>query len=364
MVIDSSEAGTTAVSLSLHYVHQRSTRRWTALVDGTLIAVLQSGIYEFYSMMHADQRSPLGGKAVTNELIKQLSGADIDLQQSSLDHWIIAEGLKRQHCHIAPTCLDSNTALRSRWQLWPAERISAFQMGMHPRLGADSPIARISHRMVRNITSQMISLEEPWDLRTESSVEDCLEQMVELPDGNSIRVHRELMEAPEILFSPAHSGKHWLESTVPASLPEILVDCVMECDVDIHNELLQNIMLSGGNCFLGQRGATEATMPKPRIGMGVESDSHEWIKSSNGKWNKFSPPDTMLCTPFQTRLKHEIGRIEPISYPRGHHRSKVHGKAIDEAFQTVNVIQQPNSDVLSYLGGKSIHNSSANEMLS
>ena len=106
-------------------------------------------------------------------------------------------------------------------------------------------------------------------------------------------------------------------------------------------------------------------MPKPRIGLGhYESDSHEWIKSSNGKWNKFSPPDTMLCTPFQTRLKHEIGRIEPISYPLGHHQSKVHGKAIDEAFQTVNVIQQPNSDVLSYLGGKSIHNSSANEMLS
>lgn len=77
----------------------------------------------------------------------------------------------------------------------------------------------------------------------------------ELPDGNEIHIGGNRFKLPEIVFQPE------LASTFPGSsealkmangfpvkgLPDLVIDCINKCDVDVRKELYNGVILTGGN---------------------------------------------------------------------------------------------------------------------
>jgi len=75
--------------------------------------------------------------------------------------------------------------------------------------------------------------------RAETSTE--LEQNYELPDGQVITIGAERFKCPEILFQPN------LFRMKQEGIHKLLFESIMECDVDIRNDLFNNIVISGGS---------------------------------------------------------------------------------------------------------------------
>lgn len=62
----------------------------------------------------------------------------------------------------------------------------------------------------------------------------------ELPGGQVIAVGNECFRTPEALFQPAFIGHE------SAGIHETTYESIMKCDADIHKDLWDNIVLSGG----------------------------------------------------------------------------------------------------------------------
>ncbi|KEG09935.1 putative actin [Trypanosoma grayi] len=82
-----------------------------------------------------------------------------------------------------------------------------------------------------------------------------------LPDGTELTLGHELLQAPEVLFSPALIGKEHV------GLAGIVADAVRVADVELRAELCQHVYLTGGTTLLqgfGQRFLTELLQLTPR----------------------------------------------------------------------------------------------------
>uniref|UniRef100_A0A8D0HI42 Uncharacterized protein n=1 Tax=Sphenodon punctatus TaxID=8508 RepID=A0A8D0HI42_SPHPU len=67
------------------------------------------------------------------------------------------------------------------------------------------------------------------------------EEVMRLPDGNSVRIGLHLCRAPEILFTPINVGVH------TPGLHVMIADSVRKCDRDICSHLYGNVVLCGGS---------------------------------------------------------------------------------------------------------------------
>lgn len=75
-----------------------------------------------------------------------------------------------------------------------------------------------------------------------------------LPDENKITLKEEQVLAPEILFNPSIIGSEFM------SFPEMVSFCVSKVDIDIRSNVMQHILLAGGNTLfknLKERTGTE-----------------------------------------------------------------------------------------------------------
>jgi len=70
---------------------------------------------------------------------------------------------------------------------------------------------------------------------------DFPEESVRLPDGNMIVMGKEKFMAPEIMFQPSLANKK------TCGIGELLYYSLLKCPESLHQELLSNITLSGGN---------------------------------------------------------------------------------------------------------------------
>ncbi|KAL0041850.1 hypothetical protein WJX79_006533 [Trebouxia sp. C0005] len=76
----------------------------------------------------------------------------------------------------------------------------------------------------------------------------------ELPDGNEIQIGPDRFKVPEVLFQPKllssfkglESVQGYDGSQTVASIPELVLESVGKCDVDVRRDLYSGIILTGG----------------------------------------------------------------------------------------------------------------------
>ncbi|PIA34573.1 hypothetical protein AQUCO_03700099v1 [Aquilegia coerulea] len=95
----------------------------------------------------------------------------------------------------------------------------------------------------------------PYD---ESSYANIPTTAYELPDGQTIEIGADRFKIPDILFNPSIvqtiPGMESLAGSASSvrSLPQMVIESINRCDVDIRRELFSSILLSGGTASMQQ----------------------------------------------------------------------------------------------------------------
>ena len=98
------------------------------------------------------------------------------------------------------------------------------------------------HEIVRDIKEKYAYVAYDFDEEYETSRNGGDSDVTyELPDGNVIMVANERFRCPEVLFRPALIGSE------AKGLHDATFDAVINCDVDVRDDLYSNVVLSGGN---------------------------------------------------------------------------------------------------------------------
>merc|ERR1712178_523373 len=66
------------------------------------------------------------------------------------------------------------------------------------------------------------------------------EKQFEMPDGQVVTVHNQMIRCPELMFKPSLDGKEMM------GLHELTRKTVNDCDLDVRKDLLGNVVMSGG----------------------------------------------------------------------------------------------------------------------
>ncbi|XP_020579051.1 actin-related protein 4 [Phalaenopsis equestris] len=79
----------------------------------------------------------------------------------------------------------------------------------------------------------------------------------ELPDGQIIEIGADRFKVPDILFNPSiiqtiPGMENFADSSLVSGLPQMVIESINKCDVDIRRELFSSILLSGGTASMQQ----------------------------------------------------------------------------------------------------------------
>ncbi|KAJ4713353.1 Actin-related protein [Melia azedarach] len=79
----------------------------------------------------------------------------------------------------------------------------------------------------------------------------------ELPDGQTIEIGADRFKIPDVLFNPSlvqtiPGMENMAENTPFRGLPQMVIESINKCDVDIRRELFSSILLAGGTASMQQ----------------------------------------------------------------------------------------------------------------
>ncbi|ESR54175.1 hypothetical protein CICLE_v100208362mg, partial [Citrus x clementina] len=79
----------------------------------------------------------------------------------------------------------------------------------------------------------------------------------ELPDGQVIEIGADRFKTPDVLFNPSlvqtiPGMENFAENIPFRGLPQMVIDSINKCDVDIRRELFSSILLAGGTASMQQ----------------------------------------------------------------------------------------------------------------
>jgi actin beta/gamma 1 len=162
-------------------------------------------IYEGYALPHAILRFNMGGRDLTDYLMKILTERGYSFTTTA-EREIIRD-IKEKLCYTAHTTPE--------WEI------------------LNDIKAKLRY------ANQGIYMQEKETATTSSSL---IEKQYELPDGQVITIGNERFQCPEPLFEPFVVGLHkW------GGVCGLFDSSIMRCDVEMREDLYANIVLSGGS---------------------------------------------------------------------------------------------------------------------
>lgn len=204
-----------------------ATGRQTSLVvdtghEGAVVCAVHDG----YVLQKSISRSPLGGSLLSKCMLK------------------VAESI----------LAEKNFTIRPRYSIKRTER----QPGVFEVHEVDSSNTTASFKQyhVDQIAADMKDSicrvsDTPFDEQENANIPTV---SYELPDGNEIQIGSDRFKVPEVLFQPkllsSFKGLETVQgydgSQAVASIPELVLDSVGKCDVDVRRDLYSGIILTGG----------------------------------------------------------------------------------------------------------------------
>jgi actin-like protein 6A len=203
-----------------------SGRATSLVVDSGGGSTTVAPVHDGYVLQKAVLSSPIGGEFLTDCLIKSLESKGITIKPRY--------AFKRKEI-----------------------RTGEFQT-----VDVDWPNTTESYRIYcqRIIASDIKECvcrapDTPYD---EISYSNIPTTSYELPDGQTLEIGADRFKIPDILFNPPLAQtipgmEHFAEiSPSVRGLPQMVIDSINKCDVDIRRELFSSILLSGGTTSMQQ----------------------------------------------------------------------------------------------------------------
>jgi Actin and related proteins len=246
--------------------------RATALVvdcggGGTSVTAVHDG----YALKQASARSPLGGDAITDIVLKYLE--------------------KKKACPIRPRH-EFTRRLNKDGETFDVSAVKRPNISSSYRLFKQREIAAD----VKETTCRLS--DRAYD---EAEMKNVPTVAYELPDGNVVDVGAERFKIPELLFRPELLAELDLGADAPElktpdggdakGLPALILDVINSCDVDVRKDLFGGMLLAGGGVDVraaareARGGAARRRAHNVRVNMtpsanAVERKFRPWIGGS------------------------------------------------------------------------------------
>eukprot|EP00455_Lapot_gusevi_P021511 TRINITY_DN22557_c0_g1_i7.p1 TRINITY_DN22557_c0_g1~~TRINITY_DN22557_c0_g1_i7.p1 ORF type:complete len:267 (-),score=57.82 TRINITY_DN22557_c0_g1_i7:423-1223(-) len=138
----------------------------------------------------------------------------------------------------AVSCLDmAGRKLTEYMAKLLAERDRAFTfVAEHGRVLASNA----DYDTVHDIKEKLCYVALDFELELKAAQSSSIEKSYELPDGRVLSIDHERVRCPEALFQPSLMG---LQGD---GIHQAIYNSIMKCDVDLHQDLYANTLLSGG----------------------------------------------------------------------------------------------------------------------
>ena len=195
--------------------------------SGTTVAAVHDG----YAMQKAVTRSPLGGDAITDIVLKYLE--------------------KNKGVPVRPR-YEFTRKPKGDGESFTVTDVDCPNTSAGYRLFKQREIAADLKENVCRLSDSMYSEEDNTNIPAVS---------YELPDGNTIEVGHERFKIPELLFQPHLLPSLDLGDDAPdlkmadgsplRGLPALILENINKCDVDVRKDLFGGMLLAGGGSLFG-----------------------------------------------------------------------------------------------------------------
>ncbi|CAL5374340.1 unnamed protein product [Camellia sinensis] len=214
-----------------------SGRATSLVVDSGGGSTTIAPVHDGYVLQKAVQSSPIGGEFLTDCLMKSLE----------------SKGLTVSHCFEILRRLIKPRYSFKRKEIRPGE----FQTVDLDLPNTTESYKLFSQRVIVSDIKECVcrAPDTPYD---ESAYSNIPMTPYELPDGQTIEIGADRFKIPDVLFNPT------LVQTIPGmessaetaasvrGLPQMVIESINKCDVDIRRELFSSILLSGGTASMQQ----------------------------------------------------------------------------------------------------------------
>lgn len=237
-------------------------RQSALVVDAGHRFTTVTAVHDGYVLSKTGAASPIGGKVLTVLMQRALEAKAVNLQpRYSIKRVEVSPGeFKVEHLSHANT----------------PKSFHSFQV----------------EQLVADIKESLCRVHElPFDERIHAQL---AMSTYELPDGTEIAVGPDRVRVPEVMFQPhllsGFPGFNQESIRRPdgnplQSLPELVLESVNKCDVDVRREMYQNIVLTGG---VSQTSGLRDRLEKDLMGEGPAAGRFKVNTPANLMERKFS----------------------------------------------------------------------------
>ncbi|XP_006440935.2 actin-related protein 4 [Citrus clementina] len=191
-------------------------------------------VHDGYVLQKGVTTSPIGGEILTNCLMKSLESKESELNNFVLESYSFVLVALRNCCLL---------------------------VSFYVIVDLDFPNTTESYKLYcqRVIASDIKECvcrapDTPYD---ESAYSNIPMTPYELPDGQVIEIGADRFKTPDVLFNPSlvqtiPGMENFAENIPFRGLPQMVIDSINKCDVDIRRELFSSILLAGGTASMQQ----------------------------------------------------------------------------------------------------------------